>query len=175
MLEGIRVRAYEPEDICAITNLFNQRSVAAGMLQIPFTTTTERRERDVPSKWIRILVAEIDGEVIGEGALTRYRLRRGHVGSIGMAVDESCQGRGVGTALMQALMDLADNWYNLRRVELQVYTDNAPAIHLYEKFGFTIEGTHRAYAFREGSYVDAFTMARVRSDVPVGSAGGEIR
>ena len=44
----------------------------------------------------------------------------------------------------------------------EVYTDNAAAIHLYEKFGFVIEGTKRKYAFRDGEYVDAHVMARVR-------------
>ena len=55
-----------------------------------------------------------------------------------------------------------DNWLNLKRVELHVYTDNARAIHLYEKFGFVTEDTHRAFAFRDGEYVDAYSMARVR-------------
>ena len=36
-------------------------------------------------------------------------------------------------------------------------------IALYEKFGFEIEGTHRRYAFRDGAYVDAYTMARLRA------------
>ena len=39
---------------------------------------------------------------------------------------------------------------------------NAIGIALYEKFGFEIEGTHRRYAFRNGQYVDAYSMARVR-------------
>jgi len=45
---------------------------------------------------------------------------------------------------------------------LSVYTDNAPAIHLYEKFGFIIEGTARQFALRNGVYVDAHMMARLR-------------
>jgi putative acetyltransferase len=63
---------------------------------------------------------------------------------------------------MEAALDLADNWLNLTRVELTVYTDNAAGIALYEKFGFEIEGTHRRYAFRNGEYADAYSMARVR-------------
>lgn len=47
-------------------------------------------------------------------------------------------------------------------IELSVYTDNAPAIHLYEKFGFVVEGTARQYALRGGVYVDAHLMARLR-------------
>ena len=63
---------------------------------------------------------------------------------------------------MAAIVDLADNWLNLKRIELEVFVDNAAAIHLYEKFGFVIEGTKRKYAFREGEYVDTHVMARVR-------------
>ena len=62
---------------------------------------------------------------------------------------------------MQAVLDLADNWLNLTRIELRVYVDNAPAIALYEKFGFEIVGTHRRFAFRHGKYVDGYSMTRV--------------
>jgi len=64
--------------------------------------------------------------------------------------------------LIAAMVDLADNWLGLRRIELSVYTDNAPAIHLYGKFGFVIEGTARQFALRNGVYVDAHMMARLR-------------
>jgi putative acetyltransferase len=63
---------------------------------------------------------------------------------------------------MKALIDLADNWLNLERLELTAYTDNEPALRLYKKLGFEIEGTHRKYAFRDGAYVDSYCMARVR-------------
>ena len=79
-----------------------------------------------------------------------------------MAVRDDWQGTGVGTALMEAALDLADNWLNLTRVELTVYTDNEAGIALYRKFGFEIEGTHRRFAFRGGEYVDAYSMARIR-------------
>jgi putative acetyltransferase len=49
----------------------------------------------------------------------------------------------------------------LRRLELEVYTDNAAAIRLYEKFGFTIEGTMVDFAFRDGQFVDTYLMARL--------------
>jgi putative acetyltransferase len=78
-----------------------------------------------------------------------------------MVVSDDLQGRGVGTALMRAALDLADNWLNLSRVELTVYTDNEAGVALYEKFGFEVEGTHHRYAFRGGEYTDAHSMARV--------------
>ena len=64
--------------------------------------------------------------------------------------------------MMKACLDLADNWLDLRRLDLRVYVDNAPAIALYKKFGFEIEGTHRRFALRNGEYVDAHVMARLR-------------
>ena len=64
--------------------------------------------------------------------------------------------------MLEALVELADDWYDLKRLELTVYADNAPAIALYERFGFMREGTLRAYAYRAGRYVDAVTMARLR-------------
>ncbi len=78
-----------------------------------------------------------------------------------MSVHDDFQNRGVGSALMAAMIELADNWLGLRRIELEVYADNAAAIHLYEKFGFVIEGTARDYARRPGGFVDAHHMARL--------------
>jgi len=49
----------------------------------------------------------------------------------------------------------------LKRLELTVYTDNAPAIALYEAMGFEREGLLRRYAFRGGTLIDALTMARL--------------
>ncbi len=60
------------------------------------------------------------------------------------------------------MVDLADNWLGLTRLDLRVYVDNVPAITLYRKFGFEIEGTHQRFAFRDGEYVDAHVMARLR-------------
>jgi putative acetyltransferase len=55
-------------------------------------------------------------------------------------------------------------------LELEVFVDNEPAIRLYKKFGFKIEGTLVEYAFRNGCYVDTYTMARLRQKSAGGSA-----
>ncbi len=68
----------------------------------------------------------------------------------------------MGSHLLGALIDTADNWHDIRRIELNVFTDNLPAIRLYEKFGFEREGTLRNDAYRDGKYVDAHVMARLR-------------
>jgi putative acetyltransferase len=81
-----------------------------------------------------------------------------------MAVRDDFQGKGIGSALMVSAIELADRWLNLRRLELKVFDDNEPAIALYKKFGFEIEGTLRDFAFRDGRYADVLAMARLRRD-----------
>jgi putative acetyltransferase len=79
-----------------------------------------------------------------------------------MGVADDLSGRGIGTALLRELLDAADKWFDVRRIELTVFHDNRRAIRLYERHGFEREGVLRAYAFRDGSYVDAIAMARLR-------------
>ena len=103
-----------------------------------------------------------EGEIKIIGQLCPKSRRRAHAATIGMAVHDAYQGKGVGSALMKAVLDLADNWLQFTRIELTVYVDNAAALALYKKFGFEIEGTHKQYAFRNGAYVDSYSMARIR-------------
>jgi putative acetyltransferase len=79
-----------------------------------------------------------------------------------MGVHDEWQGKGIGTELMRAGIELADKWLNLTRLELEVYTDNEAAIRLYERFGFEREGRLRQHAFRDGRYVDSYVMGRLR-------------
>ena len=162
------VRHAEPDDYQALHRIFSGPKAIAGTIQLPLPSAEAWRKRLVESpEGLFSLVACVDDEVVGSLGLetsptrsVRWRMR--HVGSIGMAVRDDWQGKGVGTALMEAALDLADNWLNLTRIELRVYVDNSAAVALYKNFGFEIEGTHRRLAFRNGEYVDAYSMARIR-------------
>ena len=158
------MRGLEPEDIPALTEVLNQPRVVWGTLQLPYVSVDTRRARAAspPPPATTRLVAVADGRVVGTIHLQRFENRRAHVGSIGMAVHDAWTGRGVGSALMAAVLDLADRWLGLKRLELTVWADNAPAIALYEKFGFEREGLIRAEGFRDGEYADSIPMGRVR-------------
>jgi putative acetyltransferase len=160
----ISIRAAEPSDIAAITEVMNQPRAYWGTLQTPFTPVAQREKRfDATDLNNRHLVAVVDGKVVGNIGLHREPWhRRSHAASIGMAVHDAWAGRGVGSALMAAVVDLADRWWNIRRLELSVYADNTRAIALYERFGFEREGLYRSYAWRDGEYVDSLAMARLR-------------
>lgn len=163
---GVIVRAAEPEDLPAITRTMAMPGVIHGTLQTPFISAAQRRDRfTFTEPHMCFLVAEPveGGEPIGNSSLHRTtRPRRIHTATIGMGVRDDWQGRGVGTALMAAMLDVADNWWQVRRVHLEVYADNAAGIRLYEKFGFEVEGRLRQDAFRDGEYVDSLVMARLR-------------
>jgi putative acetyltransferase len=164
MSPTITIRAAEPSDIEAIHAIFNCPGVTANTLQIPLRSLEWRRERfgQIQHEG-SFLVAVVDGRVVGNlGLNIEQGPRRRDVGKFGMSVHDDYQNRGVGSALMAAMIDLADTWLGLRRLELEVWADNAPAIHLYEKFGFKIEGTGHQYARRAGELIDAHYMARLR-------------
>ena len=163
-MANITVRPFEPSDIEAMHRLMTSPKVVEGTLQLPLQPLERFRKRwsEFPDGTYPF-VACVDGEVVGNLTINiAASPRRRHVGQLGMAVRDDWQGKSVGTALMRTAIDFADNWLNLKRIELQVYTDNAAGIALYQKFGFVIEGTHTAFAFRNGQYVDAYAMARVR-------------
>jgi putative acetyltransferase len=169
---AIIVRRAEPTDAEGIALTFRGRSAAAGTLQNPYPSIVYWRERlttDAASNYIFVAVA--DGDVVGNcGLHGNKNPRRQHVWGLGISVRDDWQGRGVGTRLMSTLIDLADNWLGALRLELTVYTDNAAAIAMYRKFGFEVEGTHRAFALREGQFVDSLAMARLHPRLPASSA-----
>lgn len=160
---AIVVRRAEVRDAAAIAQIFDAPNAIAGTLQLPYPSTDAwaKRLAETPESDY-VLVAEMAGEVVGNLGLhpVSKSPRRRHVGTLGMAVRDDFQRRGIGSALLSAAIDLADNWIGYARLELTVYTDNAAAIALYRNFGFEVEGTARRYALRDGEFVDALMMAR---------------
>jgi L-phenylalanine/L-methionine N-acetyltransferase len=170
--QSIVIRRPRLEDAAAMAAIMGDIDVLPGLLQMPYATEASWKKRieEAPAGAASaelFIVAERGGEVVGNaGVHPPVHVRRRHSAGIGMAVAKHAQGQGVGTALMTAIVDWADNWAQLLRLELTVYPDNDAAIALYRKFGFVHEGTHRAYAIRNGVYVDAHCMARLHPNPP---------
>jgi L-phenylalanine/L-methionine N-acetyltransferase len=164
----IVIRRAEPSDADGIARTFRSRQAALGTLQNPYPSVArwaERLSRDARLNYV--LVALVESELIGHAGLHGTdNPRRSHAWGLGMTVRDDWHGRGVGTRLMEALIDLADNWLGALRLELTVYCDNEPALRLYRNFGFEVEGTHRAYSLRDGVMVDTYAMARLHPRPP---------
>lgn len=165
------VRRARPADVADFVRIMGQHEVYRNLMQLPLPGEELWRKRleglAEPDRHDLQLVGEVSGRVVGSAGLhPAPQLRRRHVAMLGISVEPTAQGQGVGTALMQALCDYADGWAQLLRIELTVFTDNARAIRLYEHFGFRHEGTHRAYALRDGVYADVHAMARLHPRPP---------
>lgn len=160
----IEIRHAEPEDAEALQAIYTDEVLYANTLQLPMPSKTLWRKRleDIPDN-MHVLVAEVEGEMVGNlGLETMISKRRRHVASFGVSVKAASQGKGVGRALIIAALDLADNWLDIRRIEITTYTDNIGGIGLYKSLGFVIEGEMVDYAYRNGEYVNAYQMARIR-------------
>ncbi|GGE12899.1 acetyltransferase [Aureimonas endophytica] len=156
------IRAGRPDDAEALTDLANLPAYRHGTMRLPFQRVDETR------RWLEghkdgdvHLVALRDGRLVGSAGLSVLAGRRRHTAVLGMGVHDDHRRQGIGAALIGALLDVADRWLDLKRVELTVFADNAPALALYAKFGFEREGLLRAFAFRDGAYADAVAMARL--------------
>lgn len=161
--QGLTIRARSVADAAAIADLHNLPGYRWGTMRLPYHSVEEiRRSMEQQSIEARSLVAILDGMIVGDVGLSPAKGRRAHVATLGMGVHDDFTRRGIGRALLGEAVSIADDWLNLRRLELTVYADNHGAIALYQSFGFTVEGRMADYAFRGGSYVEALAMARLR-------------
>ena len=165
----IVIRRAEFADAARLQLVYASTNTYSGTLQLPHPSLEMWQERlKQVDQNSTSLVALVDGVVVGHAGLHQEKnSRRRHVASVGFGVADAFAGRGIGHALLSELVNLADNWLNLTRLELSVFCDNAVGVHLYGKFGFEIEGTHRAYALRNGVFVDSYSMARFHPNQPL--------
>jgi len=166
------IRAQRPSDWEALYEIREQAGVRPGVLAVPYTDPELFRERwskTVPTMqrlMAEALLADGTTVIVGNLGLNRHKLSGADRADIGLQVHQDYQDIGVGSALMTAAIDLADNWFNLHRLELEVFVHNVRAIALYKKFGFEIEATERRDAFVNGAYFDTHWMGRLHPGHP---------
>jgi ribosomal protein S18 acetylase RimI-like enzyme len=129
-------------------------SPAPGLPEGPFFN-----ERTQPED---VLVAEFEGRIVGYGKINHPTELPAseHVWYVsGLAVDPQFEGRGVGRALMEELIELARERGG-RRMTLRVFAPNERARRLYERLGFETEGILRGeFMVGDQEYVDDLFMA----------------
>ena len=160
------IRPVKIEDAVFINEIRRQDGVRENIMGI----TSERVTRTQSfinglTENDHMLVAEVEKDgvkiVVGVASLSVNKSNRvRHSGSIGLMVNKDYHRMGIGRALMKNLIDIADNWLMLIRIELGAFTDNEKAINLYKSLGFEIEGTKKYAIIRNGKYENEYLMAR---------------
>ncbi len=105
-------------------------------------------------------IAEYQNEIVGQASIgyIRNNLRYYHRASVAFILLKKFWGMGIGGKLMESCLKWA-NKYHVEKLELDVVTDNARAIKMYEGFGFRKTGTiHNALKYADGSYADEYLM-----------------
>jgi RimJ/RimL family protein N-acetyltransferase len=106
------------------------------------------------------LVAEVEGRVVASSDIHRQRGYAKHVGVVGIVIKKGFRELGIGTAIMQVLVEQAKKM-DLEVLTLTVFASNKRAIHVYEKVGFVQTGVIPKKLLKEGNYVDEVIMTKL--------------
>jgi L-phenylalanine/L-methionine N-acetyltransferase len=165
----VLIRPAEPSDAAGVSALLGRIGTFEGTLQMPDAAIASRLDMlaQVQPRDCK-LVAVAGGQIVGMAGLHTLQPspRRAHVRLLGIGLAPEWQGRGLGRRMMLRLLDWADRWAGVLRIELHVHADNERAIALYRSLGFVEEGRHRGYALKDGRYVDSISMARLHPQPP---------
>lgn len=161
----IAIRRAEPGDAQALVELAGQVGSEEGAWLL---TTAEWRSITDERRYLRAVRRHPDAAVYlaedGDAVVGRLSLARdvhpasAHVADLGLMVAASHRRRGVGRGLLEQAVVWAEG-AGVRKLELHVFPWNAPAIALYESFGFEREGVRKGHYLRDGVPVDAILMA----------------
>jgi L-amino acid N-acyltransferase YncA len=158
----VAVRPARPNDAPAIAGIYNAGIRAR-------TSTFETRERtpaDIEA-WFAdgrfpILVAELDGLVVGWVAASAYRSRDCYAGiaEFSVYVDPSARGRRIGDTLMRELLpalERAGFW----KVVSRIFPTNAASRALCRRHGFREVGLYERHARLDGEWRDVLIVERL--------------
>jgi ribosomal protein S18 acetylase RimI-like enzyme len=157
----LTIRQAEPEDagriIALVQKISAEPDVDIALSPGEFNLTIEA-EREFLAEYGRsensiFLVADAGDQIVGMlNCQGGNRKATRHVTTLGMSVDKAWRDQGVGSQLMRRAVQWAKGTGIVSRIELLVFARNEMAIHLYQKFGFVVEGRCRRAIFRNGEF-----------------------
>ncbi len=167
-MQEIRIVPARPEDAAAILNYSKlvgaeTENLTFGEGGIPLTVEQEQEflASTAASQTDRLWIAKMGDEIVG---LANYgvipRKRMAHRGQLGISVRKPFWGKGIGSRLMQTILNFAAVVARSEIVSLEVRSDNDRAIALYRKFGFEKIGTFKGYFKIDGKLVDFDIMEK---------------
>ena len=108
-----------------------------------------------------LLVAEYQGSLVGNIDLTgSWRKKMFHTAVIGMGIHPEWQNQGIGTLLIQSILEWSKTNNLLKTLWLEVYATNNSGIALYNKVGFQESGRIKNFFFENNKYLDKIIMSK---------------
>jgi len=168
-LEGEKVilTPMEEEDAEYIRQMENDPDVRYALfLYKPLTReSAENKVREMissPDIFMFMIMEKESGQKIGQTGLVRIDfVSRAAVFYIAIH-HKASRSKGFGTEATRLMVDYAFHTLNLNRIQLHVNSENIPAVHIYKKLGFEIEGTLRQAMYHDGKYCDFYVMGKTR-------------
>ena len=160
----LTVRDARPADAAAIAVIYNQ-----GIADRIATLETVERTPEERVAWLAargprhpVLVAERDRVVAGWGSLNPFNPRKAYeyVADFSVYVERAWRGKGVGSALLRALIARAQQ-LGYHKMVLSAFPWNALGMALYQKHGFRTVGIYKEQGLLDGHWVDAIIMEKI--------------
>lgn len=159
------IREATESDLQAIIDVWNSVAAEKRHILTEQVTDFQRRwfQQTIREKSGLWAVSEVEHRIVGACNLTPRGggrvVKTRHVVQLGMAILSGWRGIGIGNAMMEYMIDWARK-KRYEKISLSVFSINEPAIDLYKKFGFEIEGVKRKEFKIEGEYVDEVCMGK---------------
>jgi RimJ/RimL family protein N-acetyltransferase len=163
------VRRAEKADASEILLLLNKAggesenlSYGENQLDISLAQEEEYIEKHNQSSNSLLIVAVYNDKIVGILNFSGgSRERIAHCGMFGMSVLKDYWGIGIGTSLLDFMLDWAEETEVIKKIELQVKIDNKRAIELYKKMGFSIEGRLKKSIKIKDEFFDTLYMGKL--------------
>lgn len=168
----MEVRDAAPGDLPAIQAIYAhhvRHGLASFEEEPPDLAEMRRRHAEVTGRGLPYLVAAEGGRVLGYGYCAPYRARSAYRYTLedSVYIGEGHGGRGVGTALLEALIRRCEALGYRQLVAVIGDSANAASIALHARLGFVRAGSLRSAGFKFGRWVDSVLMQR-----PLGRGDG---
>ena len=163
-LDDLMVRNATAADAAAIATIYNQ-----GIIDRIATLETVERTPEERVAWLAargprhpVLVAERERVVVGWGSLNPFNPRKAYeyVADFSVYVERAWRGKGVGSALLRALIARAEQ-LGYHKMVLSAFPWNALGMALYQKYGFRTVGIYKEQGLLDGQWVDTIIMEKI--------------
>lgn len=160
----LSIRVFEPDDIAAITTIYAHHVIhgsASYETEPPTAEQMGERLTTVTASGWPVLVAECDGEVAGYAYASQFRPRPAYAfaceDSIYVAADQ--RGRGIGRALLTALLNAAEQ-FGFRQMVAVIGGAEPASEALHRALGFVEVGRLPGLGWKHGRWLDSLYMQR---------------